>query len=101
MLWIGEVEDAKHVDGTSTSKTGDPTLDFENLDFKIASGLGKILTGRRLLTGRKIAWVIYDSFKICGDNAAILEVRDFSKVQLKDDKVQAFDKVKQRIISSH
>ena len=25
--------------------TGDPIPDFENLDFKIASGLGKILTG--------------------------------------------------------
>ena len=43
MLWIGEVEDAKSIDEliTSASITGRPTLDFENLDFKIATGLMK------------------------------------------------------------
>ena len=61
---------------TSASMTGDPIPDFENLDFKIASGLGKILTGnfkkqvhtaegkahskKRSLTGRQIAWMIYE-----------------------------------------
>ena len=30
---------------TSASAPADPILDFENLDFKIASGLKKILTG--------------------------------------------------------
>ena len=47
MLWIGEVEDAKSMDEliTSATITGRPTPDFENLDFKIASGLRKILNG--------------------------------------------------------
>ena len=46
MLWVGEVEDAKNIDDliTSASVTRKPILDFENLDFKIASGLRKILT---------------------------------------------------------
>ena len=30
---------------TSASSLADPILDFENLDFKIASGVNKILTG--------------------------------------------------------
>ena len=46
MPWIGEVEDAKSIYGltTSASIAGKPTLDFENLDFKIASGLKKLQT---------------------------------------------------------
>ena len=79
MLWIGEVEDAKYIDEPTTpaSITGRPILDFEKLDFKIASGLRKVLTG--------------DFFKIRGDNDAIWDFRDFSKVQLENDNVQAFD----------
>ena len=47
MQWIVEVEDAKRIDEliTPASLTGDPIPDFENLDFKIASGLSEILTG--------------------------------------------------------
>ena len=47
MQWIGEVEDGKSIDGliTSASITGKPIPDFENLDFKIASGHRKIQTG--------------------------------------------------------
>ena len=46
MLRIGLVEDAESIDDliTSASVTGKPVLVFENLDFKLASGLGKILT---------------------------------------------------------
>ena len=56
---------------TSASSLADPILDFENLDFKIASGVNKILTGnvkkqvttakgkaqseKRSLTGKQIA----------------------------------------------
>ena len=89
MLWIGEVEDAKSIDDiiVSASLSGRPILDFENLDFKIASGLVKILTGtcfqqvttaegktqsqKRSLTGRLITWMICDFFEISGDNEAI------------------------------
>ena len=73
MLWTGGVEDVKSIDDliTSASTTGDPIPDFENLGFKIASGLRKILTGsikkqvttaegkarpeKRSLTGKQIA----------------------------------------------
>ena len=43
MLWIGEVEGAKSIDDliTSASIPGEPIPDFEDLDFKIASGLKK------------------------------------------------------------
>ena len=46
MPLIGEVEDAESIDEfiTLASSIGDPILDFENLDFKIASGLRNILT---------------------------------------------------------
>ena len=45
--WTGEVEDATSTSEliTSASLTGDPIPDFENLDFKTASGLNKIQTG--------------------------------------------------------
>ena len=47
MLWIGEVDDAKSIDELvpSASITGRLIPDFENLDFKIASRLMKILEG--------------------------------------------------------
>ena len=47
MRWIGEVEDAKSTDDLITPAfiTGRSIPDFENLEIKIASGLGKILTG--------------------------------------------------------
>ena len=43
---IGEAEDAKSIDHliTSAAVTERPTLGFEDLDSKIASGLRKILT---------------------------------------------------------
>ena len=38
-----------------------------------------------------IAWMIYKFFKVRGDNEAILDFGDLSNVQLKNEKVQAFD----------
>ena len=35
--------------------------------------------------------MIYDFFNVSGDNEAILEFRDLSKIQLKNDNVQALD----------
>ena len=45
MLWIGEVEDALSINEliTLASIAEDPIVNFENLDFKIASGLRNIL----------------------------------------------------------
>ena len=80
--------------------------DFEHLS-KIASGLSEIPSGnfkkqvttaegkakseRRSLTGRQSSWMIYDFLKISGDNGAILDFRDISKVQRKNGNVQACD----------
>ena len=117
MLWIGEVENAKSINDLSTSAsfTGKSIPDFENLDFKIARGLRKILTRnfkkqvttaaekvqseKRSLTSCQIAW-IYDLIKISGDNGAILDFRDLSKVPLKNDNVQAFDTKWDEVLSA-
>ena len=47
MLWIGELEDAKSIDGliTSISVPWKTNSDFENLDLKIANGRREIQTG--------------------------------------------------------
>ena len=103
MLWIGQVEGAESVGDPSTLAftTGRPIPDFENLDFKIASGLTKILKNfkkqittaerkaqseKRSLTGRQIACMICDFH-----NEAIWDFRDLSKVQLNNDNVQPFN----------
>ena len=118
MLWIGEVEDAESVDDliSSASFTGKSILDFENLDFKIASGLRKIVRGnlkkqvttvegkaqseKSSLTDRQIAWMIYDLFEISGNNEAILDFRHLTKKQLKSDNVQAFDAKWDEVLSA-
>ena len=114
MLWIGEVGDAESNDDliTSSSITGTPIPDFENLDFKIASGLRKNQTGnfptaevkaqseQRSLTGGQIAVNIYEFFKTSGDNEAILDFRDLSNVQLKNDNVQASDTKWDKVLSA-
>ena len=99
MLWTGDLQDAHSIDDLNTpaSVTRRPIPDFENLDEKkIASGLRNIPTGnvtkqvttadgkaqseKRSLTGRQIAWMIYDFFKIRGDSEDIVDFRDLSKV---------------------
>ena len=107
--WIGEVEDAESIDNliSLASITGKSVPDFENLEFKIAGGLRKIRTGnfrkqvttaegksqseKRSLTGRQIAWMIYDFCKISSNNEAILDFGDILTVQSRNDNVQAFD----------
>ena len=57
--------------------------DFENLDFKKASGVRKLVTGRgkaqsgkSLISGKRIVWMSCDVSKIAGDNEVILDFRD-------------------------
>ena len=95
---------------TSACTPGNSRQDFENLDFKIARGCnfktqvttveGKAQSETRPLSGRQIAWMIYDFFKISGDNEAILDLTDLSKVQLKNDSVQAFDAKSDEVLSA-
>ena len=109
MLCKGEVEDAKSIDEfiTLASIFGNPIPDIKDLDFKIASGLWKILTGnfqkhvitdedkaqseKRAPNDKQIDWMIYDVFKISNDNEVILDFSDLSNIQTKTDSVQAFD----------
>ena len=91
---IGEVEDVSSIDDlvTSASTTGRPIPDVKDLEFKIASGLRKILTGifkkpcHQCKQKRSTRGEIYDFFKLSGDND-VLDFRDLSKVQLEYDHV--------------
>ena len=87
-----------------------PQPDFENLDFQDCKRTHEN-PDRKLqetshqsekgsFTGRQIAWVIYNNFKTSGENGAILDVRVLSKVQLKNDNVQAFDAKWDEVLSS-
>ena len=105
-----EVEGAKSIDDlkASASFTRGPTPDFENLDFQIGSGLRKILTGnfnktnhhsprntsiREEITYRQTDCL--DDLRRLQNSWAtmetILDLRDWSKDQFKNDNVQAFD----------
>ena len=44
--------------------------------------------------------MIYDFFNISGDNEAILDLRDFSKVQLNSGNVRAFDTKLDEVLSA-
>ena len=100
---------AKSIDEliTSASTTGRPTPDFENLDFKIATGLRKIFAGdlekqvaaaagkaqseKRTVSGREIASMIHVFFRRSGGNEAISDLKHLPKVKLENDHVQDFD----------
>ena len=109
---MSEVEDAKSIDDliASASMAGKPILDFENLDFKIASGVTKIQTWnfkkqvttaeKRSLTDRHSAWMIYDFFTTGGDSEAILDFRDLSKVPVNNHNVQVFDTKWDEVLSA-
>ena len=43
------------------------------------------------LTGRQIAWLIHKTCKIRCESAAILDLGELLRVELKNDNVQAFD----------
>ena len=70
IVWAGEVKEAESVDEfiTSASATRDSVQDFENLDFKKASGVRKLVTGRgkaqsgkSLISGKRIVWMSCDA----------------------------------------
>ena len=61
-----------------------------NFKKQVTTAEGKAQSEERSLTGRQIACMIYDFFNISGDNEAILDFRDLSKVQLQNDSVRAF-----------
>ena len=85
-----------------------PCLDFELLDARIASALNKIIQNSyfkkdispeeekaqkqiRFLRGRKIAYLIYDYFRVTGVNESVLDYADLFTVALRNDDIQEFD----------
>ena len=68
------------------------------MDLEFASGLVKILQGgsrkRGLIkevTGRQVAWVVRDHFKISDTDGTVLNLSDPLKVEVKNDNVQSFE----------
>ena len=44
-----------------------------------------------MLTGRQIAWMIYEHFRLTDMDGAVLEFTDLLRVELKGDNLRAFD----------
>ena len=105
-----EIEKAKTKEelSTSMSTTGVTSHDFETLDSKIARALTKILNGdfkkrvlieedksqgtyHQMLTGRQIAHMIYEFFRLTDIDGAVLEVTDLLRGELRGDSLRAFD----------
>ena len=109
MLCIREVDKVEKLHGLARlrSITGTATVDCEKPDSNIASGLMKFIRGgfRKIvlskeeepqlhsmfLTGRQVAWMIYDHFKISDMNGTLLELSDLSKSELRNDNLQSFE----------
>ena len=118
MAWIGEVEGTKRLEvpETAASTTGKSLPHLEVLDSKVDCGLRSFLQGsfkrpvstaeceaqkhRIFSTGCQIAWVIYRSFRICGESYAILDFGELIMVELKDDNVRSFDTKWNEVLSS-
>ena len=77
------------------------------MDFKIASGLNDILHGDflrrvnlldeeyqkkgRLMTGRQVAYMIYEHFRMSEVEGAVWQVGDLIHLELMNDNLRAFD----------
>ena len=106
MFWIKEVQMVDSVDDFKiialTSRT------FEMLDARIASALNKTIQNSyfkntvsleeqkaqkedRFLRGRKIAYMIYDFFRVTGAHDTVLDYADLFTVTLRNDDIQEFD----------
>ena len=86
MVWINEVDSAKHMDEfeSSSSIEGRKMLEFDEHDSKIASVLKKLLTSDFM---RRV-YMIFDYFKISGTGEALVDFNDLLTVWLKNDNVQ-------------
>ena len=109
MLWITEVEMVDSLDEVKSSRStaGKNFPNFEMLDARIASALGKIIQNShfkkkvsleeqkaqkedRFLRRRRIAITIYDHFGVTGAHDTVLDCAVFFSVTLRDDNVQDF-----------
>ena len=101
MEMVESVDDLK----SSRSIRGPQEPDFEELDAKIASALGRIIQNTpfkkkvsleemkahkedRFLRGRQIAYLIYEYFWVTGANVSVENYADLFTVALRNDNIQ-------------
>ena len=109
-LWIKEVQMIESVDDlkSSFSVRGIRMPDFEVVDAKIASALNKIIHNshfkrrislekqkaqkeNRFFSGRPIAYLIYEYFRVTGANDSVENDADLFTIVLRNDDIQEFD----------
>ena len=110
MEMVDSVDDFK----SSSSVRGIRMPDFEVLDARIASALNKIIhnsqfkrrisleeqkakTEDRFLRGRRIAYLIYEYFRVIVANDSVENYADLFTVSLRNDDIQEFDSKWDRI----
>ena len=110
VLWIKEVEMVESVDElrSSSSTRGISMPNSEVLDAKIASALNRIIHNHhfkrrvsleemkaqkedRFFRGRKIAYLIYEHFRVNGANDSVENNADLNTIGLRNDDIQEFD----------
>ena len=110
MLWIKEVEMVESVDDlkSSCSVRGIRMPDFEVLVVEIASALNRIIHNTRFkrkvsleeqeaqkedrfLRGKRIAYLIYEYFRVTGANDSVENYADLFAIVLRNDDIQEFD----------
>ena len=48
-------------------------------------------TGKRFLTGRRVAWMICEYFKVSDTNESVLDLHEILKAEFEKDNVQSFN----------
>ena len=110
MLWIKEVELVDSVDDfkSSSSVRGISMPNFEVHDARIASALNRIIHNShfkrrisleeqkaqkqdRFLRGRRIAYLIYEYFRVTGANDSVENYTDLFTISVRNDDIQEFD----------
>ena len=110
MHWIKEVEMVDSVDDlmSSSSTRGIQVPNFEVFDARIASTLNRIVHNShfkrkvsleeqkapkedRFLRGRRIAYLIYEYFRVTGANDSVENNADLFTIGLRNDDIQEFD----------
>ena len=108
MMWVKEIEEVADIVplATSTTKSG---LNFESLDVKIATGLWKILRGdfekklqieerilqqsvpHAMLTGRQVAFRIFEHFKLPAARATVLNINHLFALKMQQGDLRLYD----------
>ena len=108
--WISEIDEATSIDQLSSSVFvhKGSSINFETLDSKVAAGIMSIMHGdlkrrismrdelhqimhKRMLTGRQVAFLMFQHFQICDMEHSMLEFNDLLGLELRGDNLRAFD----------